>query len=520
MEGHPESLHSWIWWLPAAVLLVLMTAPVGVSPDGVEMAAAGACLWRTPIDAGACVGLEPWFWPPLFVLMAGLPTVLGLDPGLAAPWVSAVCMALLSLPVAILASRLGGYATASFQRRSSSSRRESGEARNSTAGLLAGILLLATPAMRVHAWTGDARSLFLLCLLGAAVLASGSRSRRRAATLGLLLGAACLTRPEGLLYAGVLLVVATVRWSRVSAAAWGVLGAVVVPYWAVLSMVAGRPVLSSRGWQSAAYGWLQVLPEASVKNELAAGSWGTPLRRVLSTSEVAASVPATLDPSRALSWFAFVVVESVPIWLGLLSVVGLVVMIRQRRWNALMGPGAVALPALVVMLIPQAQDPLLPANNALPLLVALVVLSAVGISGLAQPLPARWRSAAMGVMASGALALGLMDRGLAPPPDPPSAVAAAAWLQDAVGPTHEVGASLVSAPIVLRARLPRRAVPAPWSQGRWRTTPPDYLVVSHADLPALSPLLHDLSTRDQLDLAAVLGTDDWVRIYRVRPSAD
>ena len=85
MEGHPESLHSWIWWLPAAVLLVLMTAPVGVSPDGVEMAAAGACLWQTPIDAGACVGLEPWFWPPLFPLMAGLPTALGLDPGLAAP---------------------------------------------------------------------------------------------------------------------------------------------------------------------------------------------------------------------------------------------------------------------------------------------------------------------------------------------------------------------------------------------------------------------------------------------------
>ncbi len=506
--------------MPSLALIGLLASPIGVSPDGVEMAMAGACLWQLPLDSGACMGLEPWFWPPIFPLLAGLPTAFGMDPGLTAPWMSAMCMALLCLPVAVLARMHGTPVPAASRRPRSVNSGDTPSGGAAGAGLFAAILLLAVPAMRVHAWTGDARSLFLLLLASAAALAGGAASRRRAAVLGLLLGVACLTRPEALLYAGAVLLVATVRWRGASLPAWGGLGAVVAPYWAVLSVVAGRPVLSSRGWQSAAYGWLQILPEEAVKNELAAGSWGTPLRRVLSTSEVAASVPATIDPGRALSWFGFVVTESVPIWLGLLALLGLIGAIRARRWSTLAALAALALPALVVVLVPQAQDAVLPANNVLPLLVSCVVLAGLGVVQGTTVVPTGWRPWAAGGILVGTLTLGGMDHALEPPPDPPAATEAASWLMQEVSSTQEVAASLVSAPIVLRARRARRAVPAPWSHARWRTAPPDYLVVSHSDLPALSPLLRDLSARQQIELVKVFGTEAWVRVYRVRPAGD
>ena len=516
MDDRQEALNICIWWMPAAFLLVLQLSPGGVSPDGVELAMAGTCLWQMPFEASACVGLEPWHWPPVFPLLAGLPTLAGLDPGLAAPWVSSMSMAVLCLPVAIVAGWVGSARRTRNRRPEAQDGPARGAAWGGASGLCAVLLLLALPAARVHAGTGDARSLFLLLLFCGVGLTLGPPEPRRRAALGLVLGVASLTRPEGLLYAAAILGLTTVRWRRLSGTAWAVFGAVVVPYWGVLSGVAGRPVMSSRGWQSAAYGWLRVFPEESVKNELAAGSWGTPLRRVLSTSEVAASVPATLDPGSASTWLAYVWVESVPFWLAVFAVVGLGVSIRHRRWVGLATLAAVGLPALAVQLVPQAQDVLLPANNLLPFLVVLVVLGGVGVVALGTAFTPRAPRVGMGLLAATALAVGLLNQDLEPPPESPAVALAAAWIQTELPSSSEVAASLVSAPIVLRARRLRRAVPAPWSQGRWRTSPPDYLVVSSADLPALSPLLRDLTDRDQLELQAVVGTDEWVRIYRLR----
>ena len=96
-------------YLPAILLVVLaLLAPGFTSPDGVELALAGQCLWRLPVDGLAgCAGAEPLFWPPAAPLLSGLLAAV-LSLSVAATLASLLASALLCLPLMSLTERLGG----------------------------------------------------------------------------------------------------------------------------------------------------------------------------------------------------------------------------------------------------------------------------------------------------------------------------------------------------------------------------------------------------------------------------
>lgn len=515
VEGEARLLPEGLWrWWPVAALPVLALGEVRLSPDAVELAAAGGCLWRLPVDSGACAGLEPWFWPPLFPLLAGLPVALGVDPALAAVVLSVACMALLTAPVAWLVARWAGPWGA----------------------VLGGATLLGLPALSAHARMGEARPLCLLLLLSGAALAWERLSRtgeqpvgRGLIWPGLLLGLAALARPEAALTGGLLCLAVAGRalhLGRRRGAGLVFLGflAPLLPYWAALSAAAGSPTLTSRGWQARVYGWLAVLPEDWVRLDLAAGAWGTPLRRVLSTEALAPAPPDTLAPVDAAQWLGFVAQESVPPWLLVAALGGAVLLLLARSWGL---PGLVALlvlPAVPVMLLPQAQDLVLPANNALPLLVGLVLLGAVGLCGVVGLLGSRSPGLARGVgggMAVGLLLLGLLGRygGEDLVWTSPAMEEARAWMSAELPAEATVAASLASSPAVLRAERQRRFLPSPWTATAWRegAPPADWIVLSSLDMPGAAASLRALEERvDLVPVASFGGAEDWAMVLEVR----
>lgn len=511
----PDGL--WRWW-PVVALPVLAFGEVRLSPDAVELAAAGGCLWQLPLEAGACAGLEPWFWPPLFPLLVGLPVALGVDPALAAVVLSVACTALLTAPVAWLVERWAGPWGA----------------------LLGGATLLGLPAITAHARMGEARPLALLLLLSGAAVgwrhlsrAPGGPASRGLLLAGLLLGLGALARPEAALTGGLLCLAAAVR-ALVAGHGRGAglvfLGffAPLLPYWAALSAATGSPTLTSRGWQGRVYGWLAVLPEDWVRLDLAAGAWGTPLRRVLSTEDLTPAAPDTLAPAEALRWLLFVAEESVPPWLAAAALGGGVLLLLARSWSLLGLAALLTLPAIPVMLLPQAQDLVLPANNALPLLVGLVLLGAVGLCGVVGLLGSRSPGLARGV--GGGMLVGLLLLGFLRPYGgedlvwtSPATEAARAWMAAELPPEATVAASLASSPAVLRAERQRRFLPSPWTATTWGqgTPPAEWILLSSLDMPGAAASLRALEARvDLVPAAAFGGAEDWALVLEVRAAGD
>lgn len=487
----------WLWLLgPAILLLGLFAHPPIVSPDAVEMAAAGGCMWRLPLDATACVGLEPWFWPPAYPLISGLPVALGGDPAVAATVVSVVCWALLVWPLGALLRSL----------------HEQGGA---WAAALIAPCLLAIPQLPLQALMGDARSLALVACFASASLGLGPLTRARALGMGALAGLACLARPEAVLPATVLVGYATV----VGRSGWalGACAALVGPYVGLLSWQSGGLAITSRGWQGGVTSWLATLPAEWVKHDLAAGAWGAPLRASLTTDPVAATHGATLDPTEVAAWMRVVFVETLPTWLYGTGLAGLV--LARKRPRALILVGLAALPSAVFMLMPQAQDPLLPLNNLQPMVVGLAALAVVALGAGVAWVQGRWALA--GPMPGIVLAGGLFAWGVRPGPRPdftapPSFLAASNWLASE-HPDATVGASLVSAPVPLRAGVGRRHLPAPWSAPHWlRHDPPDLVVLSSQDLPGSLRTARTLAPHLQA-LVVFEGAEGWVVVYEVAP---
>ncbi|MCB9742753.1 MAG: hypothetical protein H6741_20800 [Alphaproteobacteria bacterium] len=474
-------MRRWTPLLPGllALALALARAPL-VSPDGVEMAAAGRCLWMNLGELGACVGTEPLYWPPAFPLLSGLAALL-LAPDAAAVLTSLLAMSLLAWPLTALARRVGGE----------------------LAALLVLPILVAAPALRAHALMGDARPLALLGLFGACALALDPR--RSGLGVGALLGLACLSRPEALAPAGLLLLWMTWTERRRLPAALGAFALLFLPYIALLSVQAGQLTLTARGWQSAAYGWLAWMPEPWAQMELAAGSWGTPLRAWLSTSSLASGSPG--EAGSLLSWAGYALGRATPMGLVLLVVVGIM---ENRTPRTLSAIAAVSLPAVAIALLPQARDPLLPANNLLPLLLGLVVLGAGAAERLAER--GRW---ALGA----AVFLVAVSNWSFPDPrgeDPEQGgVAEAPALPAGVDPGARVAASPDSATAVLVAGLPRTRLPPPWMVGPWLAGPErgDAVWVTAVDMPAAGRTLAELERRGALGAPlAVEGWGLWVPI--------
>ena len=145
-------------WLLAgvsAVTMALFSEPLTI-PDSFELMAEGACLFGQSQWARTCDMLNPAYWTPGWSIPVGLLSWV-LSPLAAAGVVSLLSMALLVVPCWSIAKRLGG----------------------DWAGLIAGLLILATPALRTYGLLADGRGLALLCLFGAWAMALRSTDDSR-----------------------------------------------------------------------------------------------------------------------------------------------------------------------------------------------------------------------------------------------------------------------------------------------------------------------------------------------------
>jgi hypothetical protein len=284
-----------LWFAAAVTYALSVGVRPAVAPDGVEMAAAGRCLWKVALNAEACAGLEPFFWMPAFPLLSGFFAFV-LEPRMAAHAAGAAVVGLMVLPLAHICRRLGAVAAAP---------------------VVAG-LLLAVPAVRELVSDPTGRGLAVLALIGAGAVASGlrdprARPMRRALAIGGLVGLAMLSRREAVLPGGLLLLGLLPVVPRVAVAAGGAALAVVAPWLAVLSWVAGSPRLGGRLWEAAAFEWDAVVPHDWLLMELSMGSWGAPLRRAVAGVGGSAGL-AGLDLSVVPGWLAYALPIAVPAW--------------------------------------------------------------------------------------------------------------------------------------------------------------------------------------------------------------
>lgn len=462
-------------WIPgvAMPLLVSITPPF-LSPDGVEAVSAGACALSPGMD---CAGLELWFWPPAFGLLGGVLVNLGLDPGVAATWLSLLCGALALIPLSRLAQRLGGP----------------------LAAWTAPLLLLSVPDLRLHLMMGDARPMALLGLLWAWELAL---ARKLPVLVGLMAGLSVLARTEMLLPVAALM--AWLGWyeRRTLLRVAPALALSLLPYWIALSLAAGRPTISSQGWQSQVYPWLQSLPMTWLELDLAAGARGTPFRVLLSGSQAG---PGGGSVGLDLGVLSLSIQRTTTVMVLALAALG----IRQR--GATVALLALGLPALAVTaLLPQAQDLLLPAKNLLPFGWVLAALAASGLSRIAH-LSREWVALAVAAI----LLLLSLPRAVdvAAPDDSIFSEAVLADLEPG-----SAGVALSTAPLVLRAGWERHRIPSPWAARAWLEGPEraDYLVLSTLDQPFVSRSLAELQAHATLEPVLIhQGALDTLVVVRI-----
>jgi hypothetical protein len=267
-----------------------------------------------------------------------------------------------------------------------------GRAAERTAGAAAGLVIGGTPLLIEDAALGLAVAWALLGWLAAALLLSGPRPRPGLA--GIVLGLAALCRLETLVIVGVLAV----------ALAWVSLG----PWPSAVP----RPAVPRRYWLAA------VIPFAALPAMLG-HDWlltGDPLFWARVSQRYSDAVRASrnvLDPIERISWF---IRRYAHLWPAvLLGIVGLVDLIRRRRWGALvgltgMGPG---IGAFIVLLA--ARGLYAPERYALPIDLSLFLLAAFGFGRLVDLAADRVGSsgAARRLIVGGAFGIVLVGAGLA-----------------------------------------------------------------------------------------------------------
>lgn len=486
-------------------LLLAATVPAGAVPDGPELAAAGSCLLRGAVDAASCGGTEPFFWMPAFPLLSGLFTLFT-DPWAAAHAAAAVVVGLLVLPLASIGRRLGVAAPS----------------------WVAAALLVATPAIRELVAQPSGRGLAWLGVLGAAAVVAGARGcaapLRRGAAVGALLALAILSRREAVLQAAMVGIALVPLAPRAAVAAGATLTGLAAPWFAMLAAAAGGVRASGRAWEPLVYAWDAVVPHEWLLMEISMGTWGTPLRSLVSRMPSAVST-TVLDPGVLVPWLRYALPVAVPAWLAALALAGAVALLRSRagRWSV-GGAIALAIPALPLALLPNARDVDLPSQNLHPIVLAAILLGAVaagaGLRWTRDRLPA-------GTVTAPALAITLLA-GLSisnarwvariVPSEgrsPTTLIGAGAALATGPGP---VWTTLSSAPAARRADRPRAALPSPYRVGEASPGPAHRVLLTELDLPGARRTLGALS--GSLRPATVLQDGDrWAVVFDVETNA-
>lgn len=475
-EARPRADHDWaVWpWVALVVALVLpwITAPTLI-PDSAEMLATGRCMMGLSASEAMCSGLDMGRYPVLFPLLAGGGWALGLSPMHAA-----IGLALLA---AALCCAVGTHAL---------------ERTHRLAALLLPALVLATPGLRAHLLTGDARGLMLLGLLGA--MGWLTSAHRPGWQLGLWLSVALLARPDALVAAAGFVLLCAVWRRRALTQALPILAIA----WAaqhMLQLAGGGP----RGWEMKLARLIKVVPDDWIFQMVGLGMEETAFRAQV----IAADLPSPPSSTGAWEWLIFALPVVVPVWLIAGAVAGIAVLIRGKQWRLLWGLGALASPSAVVFVAAQAREQVLPAANLLPVLLCAAVLMAVALgAGL------RWAGPLIGITTSSqpgipvAVGVGLcailgtqsdyvqMDK---PMEVGPAHAAAHDWLQQHTAPQDAVAVSFRTGGIPLLADRKRVPLPASWEVPAWlgRSDRPGHFIVSSIDSPGTHATLRELEAR-------------------------
>ncbi|MEC7384674.1 MAG: hypothetical protein VYB14_00700, partial [Planctomycetota bacterium] len=351
---------------------------------------------------------------------------------------------------------------------------------------LVGAVLLgvfwSSPELRSLAVSPDPRGLQLAFLYAGIGLVILPFQRFRGVSLGALAGLLVLTRPEGFLFASLLLGVALFQWKKKAAVSIGCFFAVVLPYLGLVSKSVGGVSLNSRAWEIKGSLLLEFLPVRPLIHLWGAGAESTPFREVLRDLGPQNAVPqenlwgalgaagVELGASLLLVWWAAAA------W-------GAVLIARSSRpLTALLGGTIVV--SMALYWVPMGRDLALPLINLLPAVVALHFLAAWGLVDGLSRLRSRNRS---GAFAGGAVALMIGLWGLHNGENralPESFNGASSWMSENLPSEAEVASSLGSAPIVHQSHRRWMRIPSRWERSvEWKSAMnrPDFLVLSSTD---------------------------------------
>lgn len=479
-------LHIWVAPILFFLILALTESP-HLNPDALEMGQVGAGFF-----GGDTQGLSWTHYPPLYPLLAGFFALL------------------LRLPVALVAINLCCVLGLVF----CIQHRVRGESPAIWRALVVAGVGLGLSPIREIALGADPRALQLLLIFSGLFLLQPGASRLQRRGLGILAALLLLCRPEGLLFAGLLLAGAVWVWRKAALQTALFFGALVFPYFLWVYRAAGSLSLNTRSWELQGASLLPDFPVRPLVQMWGAGAGYTPFRTLLQGVEGATALPNS-GLFSALKAAAVALGQGLsPVFLGL-ALWGALGLWRRNRASLVLFAG-VFFGALVLYWVPMGRDTARPLLNLLPAVGAVWVCASLGAVEIAERVHKRfrWPSWALaGLLVVPGASLDVLSKSSASSTG--LSTQASAWLKQNLQPKERIATSLGSSGIVRRAGLKWERVPARWERASlWAgALQPDYLLLTSVDggwmlgpplLPADLPLIPVAYFGDAGDWALLL----------------
>ena len=449
-------------------VITLISEPM-LNPDGLEMAVVGQCqLGLTPAEYSGCETLQPLYYPPIFPLISGF---LNWSLGVGGMFVlSLLAAGMIVLPLSRFVEALSGQ--------------------KNVTGIVA-ITLISVSCFSFYGMLAEPRMLSVTALFfvwGLMLRSEGKRaSQQYNFTIGVLAALLMLIRPEGILVGPLLIVFAIWRvGARGFRVAAGFL-AIALPWWILMSTMAGRLTVSSRSWELAGVSLLSYLPVRPLVQLWGVGASNRPMREALSglgPSEFS-SESSLIDSIFAV--FADLVVE-LPALLLLLALVGFYVAVRSpKRRHVSVALGLVVTPSFVLAMTPVGRDVAMPLNNLLPIVFVVVIYGVVGFFWAATAIRRRMNTSTAAAKFA-LLLLVTVSGALSPYPNKPvpqsseSGLLAASWLNENTPDREVVASTFATSSIPHLSQRAWRPLPSRWDGASWSASDaPSWFVLSGVD---------------------------------------